>query len=79
VTAKEKLRHLVDGLSEQEAGDALVLVEGRFEDRLVRALESAPEDDEPITEEDEAAISEGRADVAAGRTISLDEFERKYA
>jgi hypothetical protein len=79
VTTKEKLQHLVDGLSEHDAKRALVLVESKFEDPLVRALEDAPEDDEPIAEEDEAAISEGRADVAAGRTISLDEFEHKYA
>jgi predicted transcriptional regulator len=79
VTTKEKLQHLVDGLSEHEAERALVLVEDKLEDPLVRVLEDAPEDDEPITEEDEAAISEGRADAAAGRTITLDEFEHKYA
>ncbi len=79
MTTKEKLQRLVSGLSEHEAERALVLVEGEFEDPLTRALERAPEDDEPITEEDKAAISEGRADVAAGRTISLDEFEHKYA
>ncbi|HEV3322558.1 MAG TPA: undecaprenyl-diphosphate phosphatase [Solirubrobacteraceae bacterium] len=35
-------------------------------------------DDEPWTDEDEAAAAEGRADLAAGRTVSLDEALREY-
>jgi hypothetical protein len=45
-------------------------------DPVIAAFRDAPIDDEPWTEEDEAAAAEGRADLAAGRTISLDEALR---
>ncbi len=48
-------------------------------DPLLLALANAPEDDEPWTDEDEAAVAESRrADFAAGRTISLEEMLQKY-
>jgi len=47
-------------------------------DPMLLALANAPEDDEPWTDEDEAAVAEGRADFAAGRTISHDEMLRRY-
>jgi hypothetical protein len=77
VTAKEKLRRAVDDLSEQEAEAALEYF-ASHKDPLVRAVEIAPEDDEPFTEADAAAVDEGHADLAAGRTITLDEFERRH-
>jgi len=76
MTAKEKLRAAVEALSEEEAGDALRLLEHRDEDPVIAAFRDAPEDDEPWTEEDEAAAAEGRADIAAGRTVSLDQAIR---
>jgi len=48
------------------------MVERQLDDPVVRAFASAPLDDEPWTEENEAAAAEGRADVAAGRTIPLE-------
>lgn len=75
MTAKEKLRERIEALSEQEAGEALRLLDMRA-DPVVAAFRDAPADDEPWTEEDEAAAVEGRADLAAGRTISLDEALR---
>ncbi len=33
---------------------------------------------EPATPEEEAAVAEARADVAAGRTVSLDEIKREF-
>jgi predicted transcriptional regulator len=78
MTAKEKLRERVEGLSEEEADVALLLVERRLDDPMLRALAKAPEDDEPWTVEDEAAIVEGRADAAAGRTLSHEEMLRKH-
>jgi predicted transcriptional regulator len=78
MTAKEKLRERVEGLSEAEADVALLLVERRLDEPMLRALAKAAEDDEPWTAEDEAAIAEGRADIAAGRTLSHGEMLRKY-
>jgi len=77
VTAKEKLLERVTGFSEAEADETLRLLDLR-EDPVVAAFRDAPEDDEPWTEEDEAAVSEADADFAAGRTVSLEEIEKKH-
>jgi hypothetical protein len=79
VTAKEKLRERVEALSEEEAGVALRLVEQGLDDPVLRALASAPDDDEPWTEADEAALAEVEADRAAGvPTISHEEIKREF-
>jgi hypothetical protein len=44
---------------------------------VIAAFRNAPEDDEPWTAEDEAAVAEARADIAAGRTISLEQAMRE--
>lgn len=77
MTAKEKLRERIETLSEEEAGEALRLLDLRA-DPVIAAFRDAPADDEPWTEEDEAAAAEGRVDLAAGRTTSLDEALREY-
>jgi predicted kinase len=76
MTAKETLRAAVEALSEEEATVALRLLERSDEDSLIAAFRDAPEDDEPWTEEDEAAAAEGRDDIAAGRTVSLEQAMR---
>lgn len=45
---------------------------------MVVAFHDAPEDDEPWTEEDEAAVAEADAAFAAGRTVSHEEIKRKF-
>lgn len=77
MTAKEKLRERIETLSEKEAGETLRLLDLRG-DPVIAAFRDAPPDDEPWTDEDEAAAAEGRADLAAGRTVSLDEAMREY-
>jgi hypothetical protein len=76
MTAKEKLLEQVQAFTEEEAAEALRLLDLRS-DPVLAAFRDAPVDDEPWTEEDEAAAVEGRADVAAGRTVSLDEAMRE--
>lgn len=78
MTTREKLHRLVDELAEAELAPTLRLVETQRHDPMLQALADAPEDDEPWTDEDEAAVAEGRADLAAGRTVSLDEMLRKH-
>lgn len=78
MTAKEKLRERVEGLSEEEADVALLLVEGRLDEPMLKALAKAPEDDEPWSAEDEAAVAEADADFAAGRTVSHEEIKREF-
>ncbi|MGN6190277.1 MAG: hypothetical protein ACTHOE_15410 [Conexibacter sp.] len=46
-------------------------------DPLVRRLDAAPIDDEPLTDEDYEALHEAREDFAAGRTVSLEELRRE--
>ncbi len=77
MTAKEKLLERVTRLSEGEAEETLRLLEDR-EDPVVAAFREAPEDDEPWTEEDEAAVAEADADFAAGRTVSHEEIKREF-
>jgi len=72
MTAKEQLRERIEALSEQEASEALRLLDLRT-DPVIAAFRDAPVDDEPWTADDEAAAAEGRADVAAGRTVSLEQ------
>lgn len=46
---------------------------------MLRALAAAPEDDEPWTRSDEAAIAEVEADRAAGASpISHEEIKREF-
>ena len=77
VTAKERLRQLVDELSEAEAAEELKLWSAR-RNGLVTLMDSAPLDEEPFTDEDEAALAESLDELAqGGQTVSVDEFRRQ--
>lgn len=78
MTIRERLHRLVDELDEAELAPTLRIMEMRHHDPVIQAFANAPEDDEPWTDEDEAAVAESRADFAAGRTISLEEMLRKH-
>jgi hypothetical protein len=79
MTAKEKLLERVTRLSEAEAGETLRLLDEQA-DPVVRAFREAPEDDEPWSEEDEAALAEVEADRAAGvPSIPASEIRRKHS
>jgi hypothetical protein len=79
VTTKERLHRLVDDLSEQEAERALVLVKSELEDPVIAAFRNAPEDDEPLTSAEAAALAEVAADRAAGvPRIPFGEIKRKH-
>jgi hypothetical protein len=77
MTAKEKLRQRVETLTEEEAAETLRLLDQRA-DPLTRFLDSAPPDDEPSAFEEEALVAEANADIAAGRTIALEELLREF-
>jgi hypothetical protein len=69
MTTKEKLHQLVDALPEPVLAEAEHLLQDlrlRAVDPFLRALAAAPEDDEPETEEERAAIAEARAAIARG-------------
>jgi len=80
MTAKEKLQHLVEELSEAEAADALdYLVRHRAPDALSALLDQAPLDDEPTTPEEDAGAREAREQIARGEVFSAEQIRRELA
>jgi hypothetical protein len=79
MTAKERLRNLVDELSEQEAAEALALFEQRSDDPMAQALDNAPIDDEPSSEEEDASAHEAFEEYKRGETFSADEIKRELS
>ena len=78
--AKEDLHELVEALPENEVLAArryLEFLSERGEDPVRRALDNAPEDDEPETAEEAAAVDEARAAIARGEVVSHDEMKRR--
>ncbi len=76
---RDRIHQLVDSLSERElaAVERFLAQLQNGDDPVLRALAAAPEDDEPLTSEDQVAIQEAYADLAAGRTIPDDEVRRR--
>jgi hypothetical protein len=75
MTAKEKLRAQVEDLTEQEAEATLEFIASRSQN-FGDWLESSPEDDEALSPEEQAALADSDADIAAGRTISYAEVKQ---
>jgi predicted transcriptional regulator len=78
MTTREKAHMLLDELPESEIEPVVEFIASRGGDPVLRLLENAPEEDEEISAEEEAAAAEGRADIAAGRTVSLEEIKREF-
>jgi len=80
MTIKDRLHHVIEEMTDEEAEATLRRIEARRTDPFVRFLDAAPLDDEPVTAEEEAALAEVEADRAAGApTIPGDDVKRKYA
>jgi hypothetical protein len=79
MTVKERLHHLVDVLPERELETAARVLEALHAtaDPVGWALDNAPLDDEPYTQEEQAAVEEAYEDVASGTTFTLDEVKRE--
>lgn len=79
MTTREKAQKLLDETPEDELEPFVEILASRKEDPVIAAFRDAPEDDEPWTDEDEAAMAEVRADDAAGvPTIPFEEIKAKY-
>lgn len=76
---RDRLHALVDDLPEGALPEVerFLSERGASVDPFLQALANAPEDDEPLTPEDEAAIEEGYRDLAAGNVVSNDELWRR--
>jgi predicted transcriptional regulator len=66
VTDKEELHQLIDGLSEEQASQLL--------DDLRDAADTGGA---PLSAESLESLDRGIADIAAGRVVPLEEFERQ--
>jgi hypothetical protein len=75
MTAKEKLRARVEDLTEQEAEATLEFIASRGQN-FGEWLDSRPEDDEPLSPEEQAALTASDADIAVGRTLSYAEVKQ---
>jgi len=75
VTTKEALHRLIDELPDDEAERLLRALQTM--DPVLRAIELAPEDDEPLTDEERASIRAARAAVARGEVISHEALLRE--
>ena len=75
MTAKEKLRARVEDLSEREAKATLDFIASHGQS-FGDWLDARPEDDEPLSTKDQAALADSDADVAAGRTVSYEQVKQ---
>jgi hypothetical protein len=76
MTTREALYRLVDSIPAGRLDDARKRLEP-LADPVLAALTNAPIDDEPETDEERAAVEEGRAALDAGDAITLDELRRE--
>ena len=77
---REELRGLVDKLPDSELGTARRFLEYlRYTaDPVLRAFLDAPEDDEPETEEERAAVLKAREEFKAGHVVPLEEVKHEF-
>jgi hypothetical protein len=68
------LHRIVDELPDKSLDAAAILL-ARVRDPLTAALEAAPLDDEPLTDEDRAAAEEGWAAYRRGEAVDLDDLQ----
>jgi hypothetical protein len=76
MATKAELHQLVDAIPDSAADEAARRL-AELRDPVLAAFLTAPEDDEPTTPEDLAAIQEGRAARARGGTIMLTDWRRR--
>lgn len=72
---RERIHRLIDELPEADVSAALRLVEQvkadpmAYRDPVLGTSTTGPEDDEPLSPDDEAALKEAYANVASGRVF----------
>lgn len=79
MTAKERLRELIDQLSEQEAEVVLAVIERRPDDPMLHALSCAPPDDEPSGAGEEAGAAEALVACRRGEAVSAKQLRNELA
>ena len=76
---RERLHRLVDDMHEGELETVETFIDFVHErgDPVLRALMNAPYDDEPVTDEERAAIQEGLDALEAGDVFTMEEVEKE--
>jgi len=76
---RERLHRLVDDLHEGELDTVETFIEFVHErgDPVLRALLNAPEDDEPVTPDEEEAIREAWEAVRTGDVYTMEEVKKE--
>jgi hypothetical protein len=79
-TLRERLHHLVEQLpgGELHAAERYLEFVHAQGDPVLRALMQAPEVEEQLSEEDEAALQEGRDALDRGEVVSGEEMRREF-
>ena len=78
MTSHQALHQLLDELPEELLSMAEERLAVLRDDPFLRSLMAAPVDDEPLDDEDLAALAEADAQIARRDTISLYEFDRRH-
>jgi len=74
---RERIHQLVDDLPEQELPAVERFLRQREDgDPVLRALANAPDDDEELTPEEDAAVQEGLDAIERGDVVSSAELRR---
>jgi len=74
---REQARELLEAVPDERLADAAAALAPLVDPMLVMLL-NAPDDDEPVTDEDVAAIAEGTADIERGDIISAEDMKRRF-
>ena len=77
MTTRDALHQLLDSLPEELLPAAEARLAALRDDPFLRFMLAAPEDDEPLDEEDLAALAEAEAEMARGETIPWEEVEAR--
>jgi len=73
---REETRRLLELVPDEDMPTLARIVRALVATPAAVSLEDAPEDDEPVTQEDIEAQAEARADIAAGHVYSHEEAKR---
>ena len=76
-TTRDLVHHLIDELPDALLDEAARRLTDLRDDQFLRAFLEAPEDDEPLTDEDVAAIEEGKAEIARGEVSDWEDVKRR--
>ena len=74
---RERAREILDAVPDDRLDDAAAALEPLV-DPMLLVLMNAPEDDEPLTDEDREAIAEGVAEYRRGDFIGAAEAKRRH-